>query len=82
MSDRRPAEVFPVGEYIRDELTGRGWTYADLAGRTGMSPQEVEDICAGVKPFLAKHAVAVGRAFGTGEVFWLNLNHAYLRWSR
>lgn len=76
---KAPAEVFPVGEYIREELTARGWTYADLAGRTGLSTQEVEDICAGIKPFLAKHAAAVGRAFGTSATVWLNLNHTYLR---
>jgi HTH-type transcriptional regulator/antitoxin HigA len=31
MPDRVPAEVFPPGEFIREELDARGWTQEDLA---------------------------------------------------
>lgn len=31
MSIRTPAEVFPPGEFVKDELIERNWTQSDLA---------------------------------------------------
>ena len=31
MKERKPAEVFPPGEFLREELEARGWTQGDLA---------------------------------------------------
>ena len=31
MTTRIPAEVFPPGDFLREELEARGWTQADLA---------------------------------------------------
>ena len=31
MSDRIPAEVFPPGEFLNDELEARGWTQTEFA---------------------------------------------------
>lgn len=33
MSDRIPAEVFPLAEHLCDEMQSRGWTTEDVAAR-------------------------------------------------
>ena len=35
MMTRNPAEVFPPGEFVREELEARGWTQTDLAAILG-----------------------------------------------
>jgi plasmid maintenance system antidote protein VapI len=70
---RIPAETFPVGELIQEELDERGWSHADLAGRTGLSPSEVSSIINGTNGMRAMDAEAIGRAFGTGPEMWLTL---------
>ncbi len=70
---RIPAETFPVGEFIADELAARKWSNADLAARTGLSPREVADIIDGTRRIHVKDAEAIGRAFGTSAELWLRL---------
>src|SRR5436189_6436897 len=49
MSDakRRLAQVFPPGEFIREELEARGWTQGDLAVILGRPIQVVNGIVNG-----------------------------------
>lgn len=35
MDERIPAEVFPLAEFLGDEMTARGWTTDDVATRIG-----------------------------------------------
>lgn len=35
MNDVKAAEMFPVGEFLVDELEERGWTQADFAAILG-----------------------------------------------
>ncbi|MBI4322302.1 MAG: HigA family addiction module antidote protein [Chloroflexi bacterium] len=77
MADRKVAEVFPPGDYIKEELEARGWTQIELAEILGRSPRMVNEIiCAkrGITPDTAK---GLGNAFGTGAQVWLNLESAY-----
>ena len=39
-----PAEVVSPGEYLRDELTERGWTQAEFAAIIGRPLQVVSEI--------------------------------------
>ena len=39
-----PAEAFPVGEYLVEELEERGWTQAEFAEILGRPPQFVSEI--------------------------------------
>lgn len=39
-----PAEVFPPGEYLRDELEERGWTVTEFAEIIGRPVQAVSEI--------------------------------------
>ena len=44
-----PAEVFPAGEYLRDELDERGWTVTEFAEILGRPVQAVSEILNGKK---------------------------------
>jgi HTH-type transcriptional regulator/antitoxin HigA len=77
MSNRIPAEVFPPGEFILDELAERGWTQASLAEITGRPDSTICSIIAGKKALTEEIAVELASAFGTSPEFWLNLANAY-----
>jgi len=73
----KPAEVFPPGEYLRDELEARRWTQADLARILGRPLQTVNQIINGRKRITAETAKELGLALGTGPEVWLNLENMY-----
>lgn len=76
---RRPAEVFPVASFVRDELATRGWSPTVLMNRSCLlSMSAVQDIL-NRKPLTMKHARGLATAFGTSPDLWLNLDHAW--WS-
>lgn len=77
MADRVPAEVFPPGEFLREELEARGWTQADLAEILGRPTQVVNEIVLSKRSVTPETAKGLGIAFGTGAQFWLNLEAAY-----
>jgi HTH-type transcriptional regulator / antitoxin HigA len=73
----KPADVFPPGLFIQEELTARGWTQADLARVLGRPLQSVNMIVNGKKRITAETAKALGLAFGTGPELWVNLEAAH-----
>jgi HTH-type transcriptional regulator/antitoxin HigA len=73
----RPAQVFPPGEYIREELEARGWTQSKLAEILGRPFQTINAIVNGKKEITPRTAVELGAAFGTSAEVWLNLEMAY-----
>lgn len=75
-----PAEAFPVGEYIQEELVERGWTFADLAGRTGMFVAEVEELIGGDRKLLVRDAERLEVALGVRATTLLNLDRTYRKW--
>ena len=76
-ADRTFAEVFPPGEFIKDELEARGWSQLDLADITGRDPAQINLIINGKQSLTPETAKQLGDAFGTGAQFWLNLEAAY-----
>lgn len=76
-STHSPAEVFPPGEFIKDELEERGWLQADFADILGVDKRTVSDIVAGKRSITPDMAVRIGAAFGTSPNVWLNLDNAY-----
>lgn len=72
-----PAEAFPPGEYLRDELAERGWTAAELAQILGRPVQVVSEILNARKEITAETATEIARALGTTAGLWLNLQSAY-----
>ena len=77
MSERTPAEVFPPGEVIREELEARGWSQVELADIMGRPPRVVSEIISAKRAITPETAKGLGAAFGTGATFWMNLEGAY-----
>ncbi len=82
--DRQPAEVFPPGEFIQEELDARGWTTADLAARmggdAGINKLTVDLlILVPSKNMLLGEETAHGlaKAFGVSSQFFLNIDAAW-----
>lgn len=72
-----PAEVFPPGEYLRDELDERGWSAAEFAEILGRPVQAVSEILNGKKEITVETAAALGDALGTSAELWLSLQATY-----
>lgn len=89
-----PAECFPPGEFILDEIEARGWTEEDLAYRMGAS---TEDEFA--QNLLTLHLIIefpeykgratrmgdgvaeqLGKAFGTSAELWANLETSWIEY--
>lgn len=77
MSNYQPAEVFPPGDFIREELEERGWSQADLAKIIGQDESNVSKIIAGKTAITPTTAKQLANAFGTSAQFWMNLETAY-----
>jgi HTH-type transcriptional regulator / antitoxin HigA len=80
LKDIRPAEAFPPGEYLRDELIARGWTQSQFAIIIGRPLQLVSEIINGRKRITEQTALEIGAALGTGARVWLNLESNYRLW--
>ncbi len=79
--------VFPVGEFISDELRYRGWSRNDMAGRMSFNFDDAK-VCrleldllidAPTKGVILSEATAKGlaRAFGTSKLMWLKLDQQW-----
>jgi HTH-type transcriptional regulator / antitoxin HigA len=77
MSKRIPAEVFPPGEFIWDELEARGWMQVDLAEILGLPLESVSEILTGKRAIMPETATGLGEAFGVDPRFWMDLESAY-----
>ena len=77
MNHRTAAEVFPPGEFLREELETRGWTQAGLAERMGRPLRSINEIVNGKKAITAETAIGLGDALGTSAEYWLNLESGY-----
>ena len=77
MADRIVAEVFPPGEFIKEELEARGWSQVDLAEIIGRPPRVVSELISAKRSISPETAKQLGEAFGTGGQFWMNLESVY-----
>jgi HTH-type transcriptional regulator/antitoxin HigA len=80
MEERIPAEVFPPGEFLADELEARGWTQNEFAGIIRRPVKLVNEIIAGRKSITPETARELAAALGTSPQYWLNLETAYQLW--
>lgn len=93
MSERTPAEAFPPGEFLQDELDARGWTVTDLVTKIGGDErqQAVNEfaillllICP-TDPDLTMGddlASDLARALGGSPDYWSNLDSGWRAWNR
>ena len=80
--DTAQAEVFPVGEFLADELEARDWTQAEFAEIIDRPAQFVSEIVSGKKEITRESAAQIGAALGTSPQIWLNLQDDYLLWKQ
>lgn len=71
------AEVFPPGEFLKEELEARGWSQIELAEIMGRPSRVVSEVIAAKRAITPETAVALGEALGTGAEFWMNLESQY-----
>ena len=70
-------QPIPPGATIVDELKVRGWSVSELALRSILSLDEVEEIIAGTRRIGVGLACHIAGAFGTTAKFWLALERNY-----
>lgn len=71
------AEVFPPGEFIKEELEARGWTQEDLAEIMGRQSSIISGLVNAKRAVSPDIASDLAAAFGTTAQFWMNLETAY-----
>lgn len=77
MGARIPAEVFPPGEFLRDELEARGWTQAEFAEIIGKDARLVSEVISGKRSVTPETAIVLSAALGTSPELWMNLDGQY-----
>jgi HTH-type transcriptional regulator/antitoxin HigA len=77
MGTRVPAEVFPPGEFLKDELEARGWTQVEFAEIIGKDTRLVSEVISGKRAVTPETAMALGAALGTSPDVWMNLESQY-----
>lgn len=80
---RTPAEVFPPGEFIRDEMEARGWSLDDVHAKLGNDPVRccAFDLAAYAddKELILdpKTADDIAMLFDCSRDVWLNLDRSW-----
>ena len=77
MNMRVPAEVFPPGEFLSEELKVRGWSQIELAEILSRPPRLVSEIIAGKRAITPETAKGLAAAFDTSPQLWMNLETSY-----
>jgi antitoxin HigA-1 len=70
------APVHP-GRTLASELAARGLTANALALKLRVPSNRLSDIIRGERAISVETALRLGRAFGTGTQFWINLQSQY-----
>lgn len=77
MSTRIPAEVFPPGEFLKEELEARNWSQVEFSEIIGKDTRLVYEIIGGKRAITPETALIFSEALGTSPEFWLNLESQY-----
>jgi HTH-type transcriptional regulator/antitoxin HigA len=72
-----PAETFPPGEFLRDELEARGWTQTEFAEMIGRPVRLVNEVIAGKRAVTPETAHDFAAAFGTSAQLWMNFETSW-----
>jgi antitoxin HigA-1 len=65
------------GEFLADELEALNMSARKFAEHISVPPNAVTGIINGGRRISAQMAMRLGRAFGTGERYWMNLQSLY-----
>lgn len=89
---KQPAEVFPVYDFVKEEMEARGWSVDDLLNHMPgdrdlnqltldimeATPKLAADLRKGMR-LGDQTASDLAQAFGTSREFWLNLDAAWVK---
>ena len=73
-------ELFPVGEFLLEELAARGWSVEEFARFTGLPMELASGIISGERELTEQVATKIGQALGMSAELWLGLHDDYLAW--
>lgn len=71
------AEVFPPGEFLKEELEARNWSQTEFAEIIGRPVRLINEIIAGKKSITPETASQIAASLGTSAELWLNLESTY-----
>jgi plasmid maintenance system antidote protein VapI len=77
MTDRTPAECFPVGEYLAEDLQERGWSEVNFAGKLGWSLRKTHWLLYHDGMLMKEDAERLTEVLGTSTELWLNIQAGY-----
>lgn len=77
MNARIPAEIFPPGYVLKEELDKRGWTQVELSEILDRPPRLVNEIISGKRAITPETAKGLSAAMGQSAEFWMNLEMSY-----
>ena len=72
-----PSSPIHPGEILKDELETLNLSAAELARAIKVPANRISQIVAGKRNISADTALRLGKLFGTGPRFWLNLQAAH-----
>jgi HTH-type transcriptional regulator / antitoxin HigA len=72
-----PAEIFPPGEFLKDELEARNWSQTEFAEIIGRPVRLINEIIGGKKSITPETAVQLGASLGTSAELWMNLESQF-----
>ncbi len=77
MNKRTLAEVFPPGDFLKEELDCRGWTQVELAEILARPPRLISEIVSGKRAITPETAKGLEAALGTSAAMWMALESGY-----
>ena len=77
MVTRIPAETFPPGEFLREEMDARNWNQQELADILDRPPRLISELVTGKRAVTPETARGLADAFGTTAEYWMNLESQY-----
>lgn len=76
-NNRKPAEGFSPGDFIREEIDARHWSQEDFARIIGKPLPTVNQIIKGKRAIIPETAKRIAAAFGNSPQFWMNLETSW-----
>ena len=77
-----PAEAFPMGEYLYDEIVERDWSIQELADKSGLTADYLRTVILSEATLTKPAAEAIAQATDTKASTWLDLQKTYAIWSK
>lgn len=74
---RKPAEVFPPSDFIKEEMDARGWSREALAEKMGSTLSLLDEVLSGKHKVNVMVAYMLSQAFGTSAQLWIGLQKSY-----